>query len=380
MGRPDSFTDFVTEQGRGLLRTAWLLTGDAAVHTNTPEPPQSIDLVGMAARIQSRDRSLRRRWVLPAIAAAAVVAVVAAGLTVARLTDGSGSGTPVAGDQPSVAAKAAKPSPEALAWANKLVERWDSGTTPGNFVPIGDWEFQEAGRWTDVMGADRPYSLALATRLIVSRTELPTESSIGSVRWDDGLSQASTMLSAKASYDGLLTGGVRCGNCPAGTFDGVELKPLTVTTAAPATMRVRTDRGSATIPAWRFSFAETKVQALQAAVRGPSMAPTPASMGASAPLSIAIDQVTVAPDDRTLTASFGGAPAGGPCGADYSAYAVQGARAVGIVVVPVPTKRTGNYACTAQAVGRTITVHLDQPLNDRVVIETVHGAAVQVSH
>jgi hypothetical protein len=94
----------------------------------------------------------------------------------------------------------------------------------------------------------------------------------------------------------------------------------------------------------------------------------------------AIDQVTVAPDDRTLTASFGGAPAGGPCGADYSAYAVQGARAVGIVVVPVPTKRTGNYACTAQAVGRTITVHLDQPLNDRVVIETVHGAAVQVSH
>lgn len=30
MARPDSFTDFVTEQGRGLLRTAWLLTGDWA--------------------------------------------------------------------------------------------------------------------------------------------------------------------------------------------------------------------------------------------------------------------------------------------------------------------------------------------------------------
>lgn len=30
MGPPDSFTDFVTEQGRGLLRAAWLLTGDWA--------------------------------------------------------------------------------------------------------------------------------------------------------------------------------------------------------------------------------------------------------------------------------------------------------------------------------------------------------------
>jgi DNA-directed RNA polymerase specialized sigma24 family protein len=30
MSRPDSFTDFVTGQGRGLLRTAWLLTGDWA--------------------------------------------------------------------------------------------------------------------------------------------------------------------------------------------------------------------------------------------------------------------------------------------------------------------------------------------------------------
>jgi RNA polymerase sigma-70 factor (sigma-E family) len=28
VGQPDGFTDFVTVQGRGLLRTAWLLTGD----------------------------------------------------------------------------------------------------------------------------------------------------------------------------------------------------------------------------------------------------------------------------------------------------------------------------------------------------------------
>jgi hypothetical protein len=349
------------------------------LHTNTPEPPESIDLPGMAARIQSRDTFRRRRWVLPATAAAAVVAVVAAGLTVARLTDG-GSGAPVAGDKPSVAATGIKPSPEALAWAKKLVERWDSGTGPGRFVPIGDWDFQEVGRWTDVMGADRPYSLALATRLIVSRTELPTQSASGSVRWDDGLSQASTTLSAKASFHQMLIGGVRCGNCPAGTFDGVKLKTLTVTAATPAAMRVRTNRGSATIPAWRFSFAETKVQALQAAVPGPPMAPTASSMGGSAPVSIAIDRVTVAPDDRTLTAAFGGAPAGGLCGLDYSAYAVQGAAAVGILVVPVPTTRPGNHACTAQAFGRTITVRLDQPLKDRVVIETVHGAAVQVNH
>jgi hypothetical protein len=357
------------------------------LRTHTPEPPESIDLPEMAGRIQGDGLFRRRRWVLPATAAAAVVAVVAAGVTVSRLTDGGGSGspTPVAAGTPSVAGSGATPSPQALAWAKRMVERWESGTGADAFVPIGSWEFQQVGKWTDPMGADRPYALALDTRLIVSRAGLPTQSSTGSIRWDDGRAQAAETLSAKASFDLMLTGGIRCANCPAVmNRDGAKIEPLTVTAAAPATMRVQTDRGPATVPAWRYSFAGTGVQALQAAVRGPSMMPAATSgTGKTGPVTVAVERVTVAPDDRTLTASFTGALGGRDkaCGQDYSGYAIQTDRTVGILVVPVPAGlQPDQLVCNAVGADRTVTVRLDQPLKDRVVIETVHGTAVRVDH
>jgi hypothetical protein len=36
--------------------------------------------------------------------------------------------------------------------------------------------------------------------------------------------------------------------------------------------------------------------------------------------------------------------------------------------------------CNAVGAERTVTVRLDQPLKDRVVIETAHGTAVGVDH
>jgi RNA polymerase sigma-70 factor (sigma-E family) len=76
MGRPDSFTDFVTGQGRGLLRTAWLLTGDWAsaedlVQTTFTKAWRHWDRVGdtddpaayvRRIMLNCHLRTMRRRW------------------------------------------------------------------------------------------------------------------------------------------------------------------------------------------------------------------------------------------------------------------------------------------------------------------------------
>jgi RNA polymerase sigma-70 factor (sigma-E family) len=76
MGRPDSFTDFVTEQGRALLRTAWLLTGDWAaaedlvqttftkVWRHWDRVQDTNDAVSYVRRmmLNCHLKTLRRRW------------------------------------------------------------------------------------------------------------------------------------------------------------------------------------------------------------------------------------------------------------------------------------------------------------------------------
>lgn len=314
----------------------------------------------------------RRIW--PIVAGVAVIAVAVGGVLIARRdSDGAGGAGGPGGSS-------AGPPRDQLAWAQGLVDAWDQQTSQ-DFIGVGaDWEFRTTGRWADIQGADRPYALALDLHRVATRTTLPDDAPDGTVRWADGRTGHAVPMGARTALERMRATGIKCTNCPPGEFDGVRLRPMTITAATPTTMRVRSSRGWATIPAWRYTFAERPgIQAIQAAVR--SAVPPKVARTWQAPLSLRIDRARLGADGRTLTGWFVGGPAGsGQCGENYTGYAVQSGHAVGILVVRVPNDPgwKGDVVCTTEGYDRSVTVKLDAPLGDRVVIETMLGRAVMV--
>ena len=75
-----------------------------------------------------------------------------------------------------------------------------------------------------------------------------------------------------------------------------------------------------------------------------------------------------------------GAPdaASRPCGADYSAEAVESAHAV-VVILIAHRNVSDAYGCTAVGAQRTTTVELAEPLGERAVLEVVQGLPVPVT-
>jgi hypothetical protein len=76
--------------------------------------------------------------------------------------------------------------------------------------------------------------------------------------------------------------------------------------------------------------------------------------------------------------TFAGAPgpASEPCGADYTAKAVESEQAVVVIVFEHLTP--GDRVCTAIGAPRPTTVALAAPLADRAVLEVRQGAPVPV--
>lgn len=349
-----------------------------------PEPPERIVLRRMAARARSQSADtgavMRRRWATPLLAAVTVGAVVAGALV---MTDSIRSArapepasTPHRGEAPT-------PTEGQLASARSLLARWEQAVGGAVYVPIRSphqvdgYETQRLGSWTDTMGKDRPYVLGLDQRRILPAIQLSTQQPLdGRIVWRDGTTRRTEVLSAKTAFDRFMAGALKCSNCPPnGTIDGITPKPLTLTAAIATTMGQKTTRGDAVVPAWRFSFGETRVQILQAAAIGPSPAPASAARAAS----MRIESASVALDGRTLTAQLIGAvhPSTQPCGADYFLYAIESSHAVGVVVVERRYER--KVACTAMGRNRSATVRLAAPLSNRSVLEMSGGTAVPVN-
>ena len=150
--------------------------------------------------------------------------------------------------------------------------------------------------------------------------------------------------------------------------------PLHLTRPRLGTMTIGTSRGSALVPAWIFAITGSAVRVAHAAVATTALVSvTPDTEPAEG---LAIDSGTLGADGRTLTVSFTGAvgPASRPCGADYTAQAVESARAVVVIVYEHPAP--GHGACPAVGASRTATVTLGAPLADRAVLELPHGTPV----
>lgn len=174
----------------------------------------------------------------------------------------------------------------------------------------------------------------------------------GTVRWGEGDSLKRPVQDAAESYRALVAG------------SGSEGAPLTVTGAERGEMRLATSRGPATVPAWLFRLE-----------------------GYDAPLSWAA--VTPSPLPRSPIARSGGAPqvdrivATSRDGRAVTVIALHGACDDGAVVEALESRgsvvlsgsvrgqKPGN--CTKQAVEQRVTVKLERPVGERVLLDAHTG-------
>jgi hypothetical protein len=255
--------------------------------------------------------------------------------------------------------------------AQEALDRWADAVTRsgGASISFVGPMTSQIGDWEDAV-ADKNKA-ALMAGVIEAVTNLPDDPPPrDEVRWLDGSTVGVNVLSAADALDDLVEA-VDPGECP-------DCRPLRITDAQLATGLVETSRGPAEAPMWVFSLAGTAVTVTRVAVdESVTVAPPPWNAD-DPPQGISIDWAAGAADSDTLEVSFIGAVKGRdePCGADYTAEAVESEHAV--VVIVHERANPAAVPCTAAGRTRTATASLDAPLGERAVLEVQQGLPVQL--
>jgi hypothetical protein len=230
---------------------------------------------------------------------------------------------------------------------------------------------------------------ALASGWWSSTPTLPSERPApGTVQFRDG-ALTTPLLSAAEAYRLMDMGDPPpCGEAsvpppadPSAGPDGSVSAPgsgpddcvgLTVSGFALRTMEIRTSRGAATVPAWRFEIGGGRA-VLRAAVASPAPTPSPAATptNRAAPAEIRAVQGVTGADGLALHYLLGV----GACDRDITPIVVERPH---VVVVAGGAKVAGEV-CTDQLVIEDVTVTLNEPLGDRPVLDGVNGTLLPIS-
>lgn len=238
----------------------------------------------------------------------------------------------------------------AAAWEGSEAARvWQQG-----YYPLGDAVQLPEGAFHN--DADKR---AYATQNFELRGSLPdAPQKKGKIRWRDGDSLAVPVTAARAAYEKLDRGG---NPGPA----------LTVTGARLGEMKLLTSRGTATVPAWHFTIKGYDTPLKRVAVT-PSKLPRP-PIG---PVRQQTDELMpldgldlVAEDGRTLTLRAGhGSCDDGP--------AVDVLETGGSVVFSASIRGVSDGPCTDDMHIEKVTVKLDRPVGDRMLLDAFTGRPV----
>src|SRR5664280_1702180 len=256
--------------------------------------------------------------------------------------------------------------------AQQALARWDSaaGAAAGGsgFVLVGDSTLFVGSDWgPNIDGGNA--KMALYAGLFVVANPLPFEAPPdGRIVWQDGTTHAVPVISAQQALTDMKAAGVS--PCP-------ECTPLQVTGATLTTATFQSSRGPVQTPAWEFSLKDTDVTLDQVAVGSqvavPAM-PTPNDQATGQQVAQPwfgpqVQSATVDGGSMTITVTVVGALDAGdkPCGADYTAEAVESD--TGVVVIVYEHRNTLPAACSAVGYFRTAQVTLAKPLGNRTLID-----------
>ncbi|MGW2428596.1 hypothetical protein [Streptomyces sp. NPDC001640] len=278
----------------------------------------------------------------------ALTLLAAAGGTVTACDSGRGAQSRTPRDNPVAEARACQ---VADAWdGSEAARAWRKG-----YYPIG-----EAVQLPEDAFHDEADKQAYESRSFTLRGRLPTAPrKNGLVRWQSGGSLRLPLMEAQQAYEAVAHGG---GKGP----------QLHVTEVKPGEMTLATSRGPATVPAWLFTLDGYDTPLKRAAVRS-SEPPTPPiesfAEGSSATLQALQRLVGTPGDGRNVTVAA-------PHGACDDGPAVDVLETGGSVVLSASVVGTKDGPCTAQLLSERLTVKLDRPLGDRVLLDAFTGRPV----
>jgi hypothetical protein len=258
--------------------------------------------------------------------------------------------------------------------AQAALTRWaDAVAAAGGqsaFVPVGELTGQ-VGDWEEAVGNNnKPAVMAGLVEAAVSLSaEIPPD---GELRWQGGSTATVRLISAQQALSELKADAAGS-SCP-------ECVPLQITGARLTTGPIDTSRGPAVAPVWEFTLKGTAVRVTRVAIADRVSVVPPPWDSSDPPVGISIESATRTVAGRPLTVSFTGAPDPGsqPCGADYTAEAVESPTAVVVIVTEHPHSAFGE-ACTDVGALRTAEVALSAPLGERAVLEVKEGRPVVVT-
>ena len=254
--------------------------------------------------------------------------------------------------------------------AQEALARWDAAVAAGaggsGFVLVGDSTLMVGDDWGPNMDGGNA-KMAWGAGLFAAANELPAEEPpAGKIQWPDGTTSAVPVISALTALTDMKAAGLS--PCPTCT-------PLQITGARLMTATFQSSRGPVLAPAWEFSLKDTDVKLDQVAVgtkfAAPPVPTTNDQQVAQPWVGPPPQSATVDASGITLTVTVVGAPDPGdkPCGADYTAEAVESDAAVVVIVYEHRSPSTVPVACTLVGAARTVPLTLAKPLGSRTLID-----------
>jgi hypothetical protein len=239
------------------------------------------------------------------------------------------------------------------AWDGSAAARvWRTGFHPvGDLVQLPDHAFRS--------DADKR---AYSTGTFVLEGELPAAPrERGRVEWRNGDSLTLPLLGARRAYEQVARGGNRG---PHLTVTGVRLGEMTVATS----------RGPAAVPAWLFTLKGYDTPLRRVALDSSKTPRSPIRPAGEVPtdrLAPLFGLVATARDGRSVTVTAGhGSCDDGP--------AVEVLETKGSVVLSGYVVGTKDGPCTSDLRLGEVTVELDRPLGDRLLLDAFTGRPVTV--
>ncbi|MFB7115500.1 hypothetical protein [Streptomyces sp. NPDC056291] len=250
-------------------------------------------------------------------------------------------------------------SPMAEARARQVADAWD-GSEAARAWRKGYYPIGEVVQLPEDAFHDAADKLAFGNQNFALRGQLPAAPrKNGRVKWESGGSLTLPLMEARQAYEAVARGG----------NDGPH---LTVTGAKLGEMTLSTSRGPATVPAWLFTLDGYGTPLKRAAVRPlkPSTPPVePVAEGPSDTLQPLSQLVGTARDGRSVTViADHGACDDGP--------AVAVLETDGSVVLSASVVGANEGPCTKQLLHEKVTVKLDRPLGDRILLDAFTGRPV----